>query len=97
MYLCNMCSGEFPFLIFEYGSVVCEKCSIRKNISNCSELDGKADEEEETVSNETDEDKELFDDQDTKQLLDTLDKIENPRIRAYFKVLAQQYFGEGLV
>ena len=93
MYLCNSCSGEFTYLIFEYNTIVCENCSIRKNISNCSEFDGI----QEAEDGEEEEDKECMDTEDTQQLFDTIDKIKNPRIRAYFKIVAHQYFGEGLV
>ena len=96
MYLCSTCGSEYPFLIFEYNTVVCEKCSIRKNISNCSDFDGTVNDQEELESG-GDDDKELICVEDTKQLFAALDQIENPRIRAYFKIVAQQYFGEGLI
>jgi len=91
MYLCNVCGNEFPYLIFEYNNLVCEACSIRKNITNCHELDEGI--PEDFPQEEDVEDEALIDQEDTQQLFETIDQIKNPRLRAYFKIVAEQYFG----
>lgn len=90
MYICNVCGGEFQYLIFEYNSIVCEKCSISKNISNCHELDitpieiEEAREKAENAYVEVEE-------RDAEQLFDLIEQIQNPRIREDFLDLAEQY------
>ncbi len=100
MYTCNACSGDFPYLIFEYNTLVCEQCSLRKNIKNCDELDAlmaanplTAPKPEETVEavEETDEGEEIGD-SDVTELFELIGKISNPHLRADFKDLAEQYF-----
>ncbi|MCB9799340.1 MAG: hypothetical protein H6757_01100 [Candidatus Omnitrophica bacterium] len=86
MYTCNICAGEFAYLIFEYNTIVCEKCSIHKNISNCQDLD--------TVPVTLIEPETNFEvqERDAKQLFEIIEQIENPQIREDFRDLAQQYF-----
>jgi len=98
MYTCNACNGDFPYLIFEYNTLVCEKCSLRKNIQNCDELDAVmaaqplTDPEPETDPNaEAEEEGEEIGDEDVTQLFDLIGKINNPHLRADFKDLAEQY------
>lgn len=90
MYACNLCNEEFPYLIFEYNSIVCEKCSIHKNIKNCDELTKLATKlEENPVVPQYEEAK--VEDEDIEQLLDLIEQIKNPQIREDFFDLADQY------
>ena len=100
MYTCNACGGDFPFLIFEYNSLVCEACSLHKNIKNCGELEAMMEalpslEPETAIESEEDEledaGEEIGDD-DVTQLFELIAKITNPHLRADFKDLAAQYF-----
>lgn len=99
MYTCNACAGDFPYLIFEYNTLVCEQCSIRKNIKNCDELDQMMAENPLFVSettemqaeDEVDEGEEIGD-SDVTELFELIAKISNPQLRADFKDLAEQYF-----
>lgn len=93
MYICNACGKTNPFLIFEYNELVCEECSLHKNISNCRDLnepfflqaEGECDEaEEEEIAEE-----------DAENLLSLLENIKNPRIREDFRVLAEEYIWGG--
>lgn len=84
MYTCTVCGNDYPYLIFEYNSLVCEACSIRKNISNCGELES----EPVMVIEEEFEDVE---EEDAEQLIDLMQRIENPRIREDFLALAEEY------
>ncbi len=97
MYTCTVCGGEFAYLIFEYNSLVCEKCSIRKNIKNTEEFDTIAEAADELVSLEPEvEASEEIGGQDVEQLFELIDKIDNPQLREDFRDLAQQYFEEEL-
>jgi len=101
MYTCNACNGDFPYLIFEYNTLVCEKCSLRKNIQNCDELDAIMAVQplitvEPVEGSNVDEEEvgEEIGDEDVTQLFDLIGKITNPQLRADFKDLAEQYFEE---
>lgn len=98
MYTCNACNGDFAYLIFEYNTLVCEKCSLRKNIQNCDELDAimaalplSASEPAAESDAEDEEEGEEIGDEDVTQLFELLGKITNPQLRADFKDLAEQY------
>ena len=84
-YCCSVCDKEYPYLIFEYNTLVCEKCSIRKNISNSADFDQTEEQAEvlEPAAN--------VDERDVEQLMELIEQIENPRIREDFLSLAQQY------
>ena len=97
MYTCTVCGGEFSYLIFEYNSLVCEKCSIRKNIKNTEEFDAMAEAAGEFSSLDPEvEEIEEIGGQDVEQLFELIDKIDNPQLREDFRDLAQQYFEEEL-
>ena len=96
MYTCTVCGGEFAYLIFEYNSLVCEKCSIRKNIKNTEEFDVMAEKSGELPGLETAEQGEEIGGQDVEQLFELIEKINNPQLRDDFREMAQQYFEEEL-
>lgn len=87
MYTCNLCSNDYPYLIFEYNALVCENCSIHKNIKNADELPAfDCDDivEEEVIEVE---------EEDVEELLAMIEQIKNPRIREDFMDIVQEYLG----
>jgi hypothetical protein len=94
MYTCNGCGGDFPYLIFEYNSLVCEKCSIRKNIRNAAEFDAVtvalAGDDPQTEEEEGEE--VIVKGEDVKEIFTMIERISHPQIRADFMEMAEQYF-----
>lgn len=88
MYTCNLCGKQNSYLILEYDYVVCESCSISKNLQpqDIEAIEAMSLEEEE-VEDEEDE----INHQDAEQLIQLIHKIENPRIRQDFMNLAEEY------
>jgi DNA-directed RNA polymerase subunit RPC12/RpoP len=87
MYACNLCDKEYPYLIFEYNALVCEKCSIHKNIKNVHEIPTAdlGDEVEEVVEVE---------ENDVQELFGIIELIKNPKIREDFLDIVYDYLGE---
>ena len=96
MYTCTVCGGEFAYLIFEYNSLVCEKCSIRKNIKNTEEFDVMAEKAGDFAGPEAEVQEEEIGGQDVEELFELIEKISNPQLREDFREMAQQYFEEEL-
>ena len=94
MYTCTVCGGEFAYLIFEYNSLVCEKCSIRKNIKNTEEFDVMAEKTKDFSGPEAEAQEEEIGGQDVEELFELIEKISNPQLREDFREMAQQYFEE---
>lgn len=92
MYLCNACGKNNPYLIFEYNQLVCEECSLNKNVSNFKDLN-ESFFIQEGDANETVE--EAIADEDAENLLSLLESIKNPRIREDFLELAEEYIWGG--
>ncbi len=92
MYTCNGCGGDFPYLIFEYNSLVCEKCSIRKNIRNAAEFDTVAVELAGDEPQAEEGEAVIVKGEDVKEIFTMIERISHPQIRADFMEMAEQYF-----
>ena len=94
LYVCNLCGQNYPYLIFEFNSIVCEKCSLHKSIKGCEdlELDTSGLEANDPVLEEEVEIE--LRENDVEQLYSVIDKISNPQIREDFMHMAEEYLND---
>lgn len=83
MYQCRLCGETFQTLILEFNTLVCEGCSISKNVTNWKEFDkGLSTEKREGV---------IIGPGDYQNLICAIMQIENKDIREDFLDAANEY------